>query len=554
MKRIGQFIAFILIIQLVTLFYNPAAAQKLKPAEVPADVSQTLDFQYPNVKVTSWYLDGSTYIASIKDEDGVGKVSISKDGKWLNTRYDIPSDELPSAITEYVKKNYPEFIIDVSCLEEVEAESTHYYVEVKPDGIGFEPSKLTFSEKGVLLTRKDPANFNDPTKQVAEAKPAATGKDGKPGTTAKPTTKPTTAKPATTKPAASKAETKPAAEKPASKQTASKPATTKPATTAKNTPAKPAAKPAEKEKAEKPKKEEPEKVITDEEGHVAIKTSTVPALVTKALAKKILHPEDLNWFFIDSMYVAKCTNLDKKTAVYITPKGAWTKTLTVLSEDAIPASMTKHISTYYPDYKFKDAIGETRADKQDKTAIEFYEKANVKSKLVTTVIFDKTGKLIRSIDPDYTLGTAKAESAEDQDLEKYYDKMNMTVESDDALQVPDPVLATFKLKYPRVTNVEWKENDLNYNAIFYDTRGKEICVFNQYGAMVETMTLGKPDNLSATIQDYIKKEYKGAKVVEYYTVKKTAEKMSFYKVIIQQKKAEDQTELWFNTAGKVVNM
>ena len=119
MKKFGHFITFIFIIQLVTLLSNPISAQKLKPADVPGDVSQTLDFQYPNVKVTLWYLDGSTYIATIKDDEGVGKVSISKAGKWLNTRDDIHADEWPSTITEYVKKNYPDGLNGKSCCRSV---------------------------------------------------------------------------------------------------------------------------------------------------------------------------------------------------------------------------------------------------------------------------------------------------------------------------------------------------------------------------------------------------------------------------------------------------
>lgn len=232
------------------------------------------------------------------------------------------------------------------------------------------------------------------------------------------------------------------------------------------------------------------------------------------------------------------------------------KTLTVLPEESVTGPMLKHLNDYYKGWKFKDAVKEQRADKQDKTMVDFYEKANYKTKLVTTVIFDKTGKLIKTIDPDYQLGGGdKAASAEDEALDKYYEKMNMTLESDDAKNVPESVQAVFKLKYPRVTNVEWKEDEeMNYQAIYYTTRGKEICVLNRYGEIVANMVQGKLESLSSTIDEYVKKNYKNCKVTAYYTVKKIAEKMTFYKVYILNKKTNEEDILWFNQSGKPVEL
>ncbi|MCR4965812.1 MAG: PepSY-like domain-containing protein [Bacteroidales bacterium] len=531
MKRLFLLLA---VIQILAIGTTEMFAQKLKPTEVPDDVVQALDMQYSYAKVTSWFKEGNQYIATIKDEGSTGKVYISSTGEWLRTTFAVPQNELPSSITAYVKENYPEFIIEESCLEEKDNEKTHYYLEVKPDGVGFKPSKLTFSTTGTneLISRVDPEDFKDPKAPVEKPAPV------------KPAEKDNKQTAANTKPA-----TKPTANKPAESKPAPKPATQKPA---------PAPKPEKQAepKPEKPKKEKPEPVIKDEYGNIAIKASEVPAVVTKALAKKVMHPEELNWFFIDSTYVARCINTGKKTAVYITKDGLWDKTLTVLPEESVTGPMLKHLNDYYKGFKFKSAVKEQRADKQDKTMVEFYEKANYKAKLVTTIIFDKTGKLIRTIDPDYELGGGGAKASdEDEALEKYYEKMNMSVKEDDTQRVPESVKAAFKLKYPRVTNVEWQEDDnLNFQAIYYTARGKEICVFNPYGEIVETWIMGKPDALSATIQDYLKKEHKGCKVVEYYTVKKIADKQTLYKVLIQDKKSGMEDELWFSLNGKPVEM
>ena len=143
MKNKLLFALLLSAIQIVIINNNMVSAQKLKPAEVPSDVTQTLDEQYSYVKVTGWMKEGNTYVASIKDGATNGKVYISAAGEWIRTLFTVPVNELPSSITDYVKANYPEFIISVSALEEQEDVSTHYYLEVKPDGVGMKSSVLT---------------------------------------------------------------------------------------------------------------------------------------------------------------------------------------------------------------------------------------------------------------------------------------------------------------------------------------------------------------------------------------------------------------------------
>ena len=532
MKNKILFILLLFVIQTVILNTNTISAQKLKPTDVPADVVQTLEEQYSYVKVTGWLKEGGTYIANIKDGATAGKVFLSESGEWIRTLFTVPTSELPSSITDYVKTNYPDFNISMSCLEEKENENTHYYLEVKPEGIGTKPSVLTFASTGQnkLLTREDPDDFQDPTvkqpDKIDQAKAAAAEKQAAKEEEAK--------REAAEKAAAEKAAKEAAKNAPKTPTTTSKPAT-------------------QSTKETKPKKEKPEPVVKDEHGNIAIKANTVPEVVSKSLVKKVLHPAELNWFLVDSMYIARCLNQGKKTAVYITPAGVWEKTLTVMPEESVSGLMAKHLNDFYPNWRFKNAVKEQRADKDDKMMVEFYEKANYKAKLVTTVFFDKAGKLIRTIDPDYELGGGVQESEEDDALNKYYEKMNMELDNDDAESVPENVKAAFKLKYPKVNNVEWREGDyMEYQAIFYSTRGKEICVFNNYGEIVETWVMGKNENLSATIQDYLKKEYKSYKLKEFYSVKRLADKLNAYKVIIVDKKTQEEQELWFNLSGKPI--
>ena len=579
---------------------TPLHGQKLKPDAVPEEVKQTMDFEYSNVKILYWELIDGVYIANFKEDNSPGKCYITKNGQWQKTVYPVPRAELPSAITDYVNQNFANYTIAVSQLQEMPNVRIHYYIEAKPEGVGYEPSILTFNEVGTLKERHDPANFDKEAKSVVDpkavAKPAtasasgaAAGKATASNSTGKPAQSSSTAskpaanngKPATSSTASNAGKATSTTGKPASSQStgkptqssssASKPAsnTGKPATsstasnagkatstTGKTASSQSASKPSTPATANnsKPKKEKEEKPVYDERGNKAIDANSVPANIKATLSKKVQRPEELHWFKVDTFYVANFIAREQKNEVFIGPSGVWVKTFTVLPEVSVSGNMAKHLQTYYKGYRFKNAIKETRADKKDVVMVEIYEKDNWKQKLVTTFYFDKTGKLLRTVDPDYELGGGQSkEKNEDESLEKYYEKMNMSNKSDDNSNIPKDVLNAFKAKYPHVTGVTWAEtSDGSYSASYYGTRGKEICIINSYGTITETMTLGNPDNLLSSISSYIKQNYKNNKIVEYYAVKKIIDKKNFYKVIIADKKTKVEQELWFTTSGKFV--
>lgn len=580
------------------LAINPAFGQKIKPDAVPDDVKQTMEFEYPNVKLTGWELDGKVYVANFKEDNAPGKCFISENGQWQKTVYPVPKAELPSAITDYIKDNYYYYDISVSQLEESPNVRIHYYIEAKPEGIGDEPSILTFNEVGVLMDRHDPANFDktakkviDPSAQVAQnvskddkskdknssansksngnsssKANASSGKSSTKSGQSSNATNANAAKPSsnqgkTSSSTSSKGSTASSANKgssttgkPASKVNASASATaTSKAATANKGNSTSSAKANATATNSKPKKEKEAKPVYDERGNKAIDPNTVPAAVKAAFSKKIQRPEELNWFRVDTFYVGNCIAREQRNEVFITPSGKWEKTYMVLPETSVSGNMSKHIQTYYKGYRFKNAIKEVRADKQDVTMVEIYEKANWKQKLVTTFYFDKSGKLLRTVDPNYEMGGQAKESEEDASLERYYEKMNMSnkVEAND--NIPKDVMNAFKAKYSHATGVTWEETpDGDYAASYYGTRGKEICIINSYGTITQTMTLGNPDNLLSNISTYVKQNYKGSKIVEYYAVKKLIEKKNFYKVIISNKKTKVEQELWFTTSGKFV--
>lgn len=591
MKKAVRLLA---LITLATALFatNPLFAQKLKPDAVPDDVKQTMEFEYPNVKITSWELNGGNYVANFKEDNALGKCFINKEGKWLKTVYPVPKTELPSSITDYVKTNFANYEISVSQLQEMQDVRIHYYIEARPEGLGMEASVMTFNEVGNLMDRKDPANFDKEARTVidpvsaaaaaaraakpsednkaAAAKPAAKGSSttskstasagskststtGKPASSSSTASKSanTSAKPASTSASSNSKSTASAGSK--STSTTGKPASsTSSASKSTGATQKPAAT-AQNKTEQKSKKEKEVKPVYDERGNKAIDANSVPAAVKTAFAKKVQRPEELNWFRVDTFYVGNCIAREQKNEVFITPSGKWEKTYIVVPEESISGNMLKHIQTYYKGYRFKNAIKEIRADKQDVTMVEIYEKANWKQKLITTFFFDKTGKLLRTVDPNYELGGQAKESEEDVSLEKYYEKMNMSNRADDDSQIPKDVIAAFKAKYPNVKGVTWSETeDGSYRASYYSTRGKEICCINSYGVITKTMTLGNLDNLLSSISSYVKQNHKGFKVVEYYAVKNLVEKKNYYLVNIENKKTKESKELLFTTQGKFV--
>ena len=575
MKTVRLFIIAAIILAITSA--APLFGQKLKPEAVPEDVKQAMDFEYPNVKILYWEMSDNLYVANFKEDNSPGKCYIKKDGQWQKTVYPVPRVELPSAITDYVKNNYANYTISVSQLQEMPNVRIHYYIEAKPEGVGYEASILTFNTVGTLMERNDPTNFNTEAKSVVDqsnssSKPAPTaGASGKPtasnasskpatSTTTKPTTtttnKPTTT--TTTKPTTS------TTTKPVTTSTTSKPTTssTKPTTTAATAAATTTTKPTNTSSKPNTTTNKPTSTSSsnsktsasnDKPKKEKVDPNSVPANVKTALSKKVQRPEELHWFKLDTFYIANFIAREQKNEVFITKSGLWEKTYTVLPEVSVSGNMLKHLQTYYKGYRFKNAIKETRADKKDVTMVEIYEKNNYKQKLVTTLFFDKTGKLIRTVDPDYEVGGQAKESAEDESLEKYYEKMNMSNKADDNTNIPKDVLSAFKAKYPHVTGVTWAETDNgDYSATYFGTRGKEICIINSYGVITETMTLGNPDNLLSSISTYIKQNHKNCKVVEYYAVKRLVEKKNYYKVIIADKKTKVEQELLFTTSGKIV--
>ena len=489
MKKTTPIFGLIFLLGLLLFTNISLFGQKINAADVPSDVAQSFEFEHPSAKISSWFVENDNFVVSFKEDGMSGKAYIKNDGNWIMSVFPIPKGELPSAITEYAKKNYQYPVITFSALQSSPKEQMHYYVELKSEGMqGL--SRLTFSNMGTLMSREDPDTFVDETETADEEKAAVT--------------------------------------------------------------------PREKQKrdyneevaATDSKKKQESASLHASDGE-ELDASEVSGVLTKSLAKKVQNPSELSWYKIDSLYVAKCIYREQKHDLFFLENGSWVNTYFGAGEIAVTSVIQKHLNSFYNGWRFKAVVKEARADKQDKTLVAIYEKDNYKNKLVTTVIFDKSGKFVRSFDPEQD--TDNKNSAKEPGLDKYYEKLSLSADEEATNGVPTQVLNAFQVKYPRITNPQWEQDDEgSYMAIYMGIKGKEICVIGQSGTILETQNIGNMEFLPSTIQSYLKKNASGFKVDEYYAVKNLLEKQNYYKVNVSNKKTKEKATLWFNTSGKII--
>lgn len=488
----------LLLIAFVISWATPSLfGQKLKQEDIPDDVIQTLDFEQPGAKVTQWLLNEGTYEATFKNSGMTGTIYIQQDGTFLETHYEVPKNSLPTAVTDYIENNYPLFLIEVSETREAPQVSMYYHIEVRPDQLGAKPSVLTFDDMGRLLTRVDPENFTI----SEEAQNYANLRSGRS--------------------VDSEPEGGSAAAKPAPK---------------------PRPAPAAKPRPERPAKAEPQlEISVDDVDRLA--PSDIPGNVNKAFTKKVPRPDSPVWYKYNDSYMVVCKVNEVRNELYFSNQGVWQYTYVDITDEQVPQGVLKHLTNYYKGYKFVYGMKELRADKQDKIMVEIIEKENAKTKEITTLVFDKTGKFLKVYEPD------NATDAEVEGVDRLATQNLTQVE----VGIPTTVVNAFKAKYPKVTGVEYSEDDEGYFlATYFGVRGKEIVVMEGNGNIIETRTAANMGNINPNIAGFVKKNCKGFKISEYYSVRRIIERKNYYRVVLFSKKTGETAALTFTTSGKLV--
>jgi myo-inositol-1-phosphate synthase len=102
MKKIVTLIALIFAI-------NTTKAQKTKVTEIPTAVSESFKTNFPDVKGEVWEKEKDNFEAEFKINTVEISATFNSDGKLIEREVKMNISELPETITEYIKKNYPEY-------------------------------------------------------------------------------------------------------------------------------------------------------------------------------------------------------------------------------------------------------------------------------------------------------------------------------------------------------------------------------------------------------------------------------------------------------------
>ena len=81
-------------------------------------------------------------------------------------------------------------------------------------------------------------------------------------------------------------------------------------------------------------------------------------------------------------------------------------------------------------------------------------------------------------------------------------------------KIPETIQDAFKKQFPTITDVDWQQEGLNYEAEFENGEVETSVVINANGVILETETEMEPSALPKAILDYLDANYKGQKIKE----------------------------------------
>lgn len=384
-------------------------AQKVKSEDVPQAVKTTFANEFPNAKIKEWQLKVDQYWALYKDDGTTQTTIFDVAGTVIETRTPISKQELPGFVMEYTATEYPGFEVATCNLIQKPKTKDSYLVELKKAGVGTGGnSELSFSSDGKLLSRKDPEGF------VVAKKEETTHQNA----------------PKVEKNSPNKGTNK-------NKQTEK---------VAKNP----------NEKAETPiskankKNQYPENIISE---------NSVPPIVKKNFIKKFPKADQVKWFNKqgDTIYTIKCIFREQDNEIQYTASGKWISQKIQLDEKSVFPAVQKYLDKTYRKYEFVSCEKRVTFDKNaGGFDVKIYELKNKKKKLETTILFDKMGKLVKTIDPEtsYEEVTEKETSA-DRKFDQEYNNTATNVDNEgqsgtkvNQKELPSDITSYISANYP----------------------------------------------------------------------------------------------------------
>ncbi len=147
------------ILLLAVAMTTTACGQKVKNDDVPAVVVKSLTGAYPYAKRIKWDKESPNYEANFDNDKKEYSVLLSATGEILETEVEIPNSELPAAILDYMKNNYPDQKINETAMITKENGEQQYEVEIKAGDLIFDGSRQLV--KSDLKSKKKEENEDE---------------------------------------------------------------------------------------------------------------------------------------------------------------------------------------------------------------------------------------------------------------------------------------------------------------------------------------------------------------------------------------------------------
>jgi len=122
--------------------------------EVPDNILNAFNSEYPNAMEVEWEKEGQGYEVEFEENEVEMEITYDMQGNIIESELDVSEDELPAATTKYIEANYPGYEIDDA--DEIEIDNQEY-IEVELEN-GQQEIEVLFNMQGEFLREVNEEN------------------------------------------------------------------------------------------------------------------------------------------------------------------------------------------------------------------------------------------------------------------------------------------------------------------------------------------------------------------------------------------------------------
>jgi len=140
------YIIFILLLFVICIGY---AQEPMFERQVPQAIKKNFVEKYPEVTTVEWFKINDTVIeAQFMASRKKSFVEFSTEGIFLSSSSEMAPKETPGMISNYVRGEHPNEVVNLAMMREDAAGKITYYIEVKRPGVNQPTTKLYFDFYG----------------------------------------------------------------------------------------------------------------------------------------------------------------------------------------------------------------------------------------------------------------------------------------------------------------------------------------------------------------------------------------------------------------------